>query len=364
MHNNIRQAADILCSGGLVAFPTETVYGLGADPRNPDAVKKVFAVKGRPLDHPLIVHISSADELENWAVNIPAGAFKLARHFWPGPLTIVLDKHPAVSSLVTGGQQTIAIRAPNHPLTLALLQHFGHGIVGPSANSYGRLSPTTAAHVAQDLGGLVDCILDGGPCAIGIESTIVHFLDGKAQILRQGNISSIDISNVLGKPMAAANATSSVRVPGSSKAHYAPRKPLFLIASDELQQAVASFQQQPQSQPNKYGYLCWQTAPISTPNATWIKAANDPVAYAKNLYAILHQLDANPAVATIVVEAPPQLPAWSAVQDRLTRASVATIAARQLQSESAQQTSNHQQAQHCNRFTQTAKIPALTEEDN
>jgi tRNA threonylcarbamoyl adenosine modification protein (Sua5/YciO/YrdC/YwlC family) len=186
----IEAAAAILRQGGVVAFPTETVYGLGADASNPDAVRRIFQIKGRPADHPLIVHLSDKSQLGHWAREVPEAARLLAEHFWPGPLTLILSRNKHVSDAVTGGQDTVGLRVPGHPVALALLRAMGPAaaLAAPSANRYGRISPTTAAHVREELGDSVDMILDGGPCEVGLESTIVSFTGDTATVLRPGGI--------------------------------------------------------------------------------------------------------------------------------------------------------------------------------
>jgi tRNA threonylcarbamoyl adenosine modification protein (Sua5/YciO/YrdC/YwlC family) len=200
--NEVVRAAALLRAGELVAFPTETVYGLGADASNPGAIARIFAAKGRPADHPLIVHLPDAGQLERWAVDIPEAAHGLAAAFWPGPLTLILRRHPSVSDAITGGQDTVGLRVPNHPLALQLLREFGGGVAAPSANRFGRISPTTAAHVRDELGAAVSMILDGGPCAVGIESTILDLSAGRARILRPGMLDAAAIAAVLGYPPA------------------------------------------------------------------------------------------------------------------------------------------------------------------
>jgi L-threonylcarbamoyladenylate synthase len=195
--DSIQQAAQLLRKGRLVAVPTETVYGLGADATNPEAIKKIFAAKGRPADHPLIVHIPDASYLNAWAVDIPDSALILAERFWPGPLTLVLKKQPDVPLEVTGGQETIALRVPNHPVALNLLKVFGGGIAAPSANRFCRISPTQASHVAEELGDKVDLILDGGACQVGLESTIVDLSSGNPKLLRPGQIGKAEIEELL-----------------------------------------------------------------------------------------------------------------------------------------------------------------------
>lgn len=319
MQKKITHAINILNAGGLVAFPTETVYGLGADARNEQAIRKVFAAKGRPLDHPLIVHIGSIEQLNYWAINIPEIARSLATAFWPGPLTFILQKHPKVSNLITGNQDTIAIRIPRHPLTLTMLQQFGSGIVGPSANTYGRISPTSAQHVQQDLGNKVDYILDGGQCEIGIESTIINITTDTPQILRQGVITQDDIAKILGNSLALTKVMQNylIRVPGSAETHYAPTKPLYLVPAQEFLATVNSMLRQNLN----YCYLSFQPYPLNNNKIIWLQAKNQPQLYAKDLYTYLHQLDATSNTEGIIVEMPPEQPEWYAIIDRLTRAS-------------------------------------------
>ena len=236
--NDIPRAVALLRQGELVALPTETVYGLGADALNPAAVAKIFAAKGRPSDHPLIVHLADAEQIVDWARDIPREAIALARAFWPGPLTLILKKEEGVPDIVTGGQDTVGLRVPNHPVALELLRAFGGGVAAPSANRFGRISPTTAEHVRQELGERVPLILEGGACQVGLESTILDLSRDVPVILRPGAIGVDDIARVIGRrprlrgeeqqPDAAP------RVSGALAAHYAPRTPLELVASAEL----------------------------------------------------------------------------------------------------------------------------------
>jgi L-threonylcarbamoyladenylate synthase len=225
----VSRAADLLRAGELVAFPTETVYGLGADASNPQAVARIFAAKGRPADHPLIVHLPDTSHLHRWAVDIPEAAHKLAAAFWPGPLTLILKRHPSVSEAITGGQDTVGLRVPNHPLALQLLREFDGGVAAPSANRFGRVSPTTAAHVREELGDAVALILDGGPCTVGIESTILDLSGGEARILRPGMLDAEAIAGVLGALPFVGGTQNAPRVSGSLEAHYAPQTPLRLV---------------------------------------------------------------------------------------------------------------------------------------
>jgi L-threonylcarbamoyladenylate synthase len=305
----IQQAVILLQQGGLVAFPTETVYGLGADARNVAAVAKVFAVKGRPRSHPLIVHLANLQQCEAWVARMPQAAAKLAQAFWPGPLSLILPKHPAVLPEITGGQNSIALRVPQHPVTLQLLERFGSGIVGPSANRYGQLSPTTAAHVTTALGAEIDLVLDGGPCQVGIESTIVYFEDEQPYITRLGSISAAAIASVLDGLLPSLN-YQLVRAPGNVAKHYATSCPLLLIDGSALAQATALD-----------GVLSFQARPATTavPVLHWCHLSRDPVVYAQTMYDSLHKLETL-GVARIFVEQPPADSAWAAINDRLSRA--------------------------------------------
>ena len=310
----LTRAVATLRAGGLVAFPTETVYGLGADASNETAIKKVFAAKGRPHDHPLIVHIASAAQLNEWARDIPPTAHTLAKNFWPGPLTLILKRAPGVSDLVTGGQDTVAMRVPAHPLAQALLKAFGGGIVGPSANRFGRVSATTAEHVRQEFGDAVDCIIDGGACEVGIESTIVDLSGAKPALLRPGIITTAQIESVLGKALIAPNAQSP-RAPGTLEKHYAPRTPVMLVEADLIDELSRSFARQGK----RVAVLARNARQPLIDKLVWIAAPEAPAGYAHDLYANLRQLDAAEC-DVMLVEEPPSAMEWAAVRDRLGRA--------------------------------------------
>jgi len=314
----ISRAARLLREGQLVSFPTETVYGLGADARNAAAVQKIFAAKKRPADHPLIVHIADASVLPRWARSIPAGARALADAFWPGPLTLILPKARDVGDIVTGGQDSVGLRVPGHPVAQALLAQFaslgGEGIAAPSANRFGRVSATTAQHVADDFGEEVAVILDGGPCRHGIESTIVAFTAGEASVLRPGALSVEEIVRVLGRPPQAAD-LGSPRAPGTLATHYAPRTPARLMPSPDLAAALAQL-----AHPGAHiVVLAHSVAQPPDFEGTWFDAPAHDTAYAQQLYANLRALDAL-AADEIWIEAPPDGPEWHAVRDRLRRA--------------------------------------------
>jgi len=309
----IEKAAEILRAGGLVAFPTETVYGLGADASNPVAVKKIFAAKGRPADHPVIVHIADMSELKHWAAEVPRAAWLLAEKFWPGPLTMVLKRSPHVNDLISGGQNSIGLRVPGHPVAQQLLKAFGGGIAAPSANKFGRLSPTTAEHVREELGNAVEMVLDGGPCDVGIESTIVDLTREPPAILRPGRVSAQQIADALLVPLGE-SAADRPRVPGSLASHYAPRAPLKLVQPDEIENYVRRQVVQP-----PVAVVARRGRPRDSKVALWQVAPETPEEYARLLYASLRRLD-DAGCRLIVVEALPLLPEWAAVRDRLDRA--------------------------------------------
>jgi L-threonylcarbamoyladenylate synthase len=318
--SEIERAAAILRAGGLVAFPTETVYGLGADASNPDAVAKIFAAKGRPQDHPLIVHLAGVELLGQWAADIPAAAQQLAAAFWPGPLTLILKRAAGVPDCITGGQDTVGLRIPGHAVALELLRAFAgeaggrsfSGIAAPSANKFGRISPTAAAHVRAELGEAVDCILDGGECEIGIESTIVDLSRGRPVLLRPGQITAAQIAAVLGAEVEAADAAAP-RAPGALASHYAPRTPLYLVSAAELSARLSALRGQ------KTAVLARSEAPSGLKDVYWQEAPRAVAGYAHELYASLRRLDAL-GCAAILVEVPPPVPGWQGVNDRLRRA--------------------------------------------
>ena len=317
--NDIDNAVAILRSGGLVAFPTETVYGLGGDAANPAAVRRIYETKGRPADHPVIVHVADAVQVANWACDIPDAAHRLARRFWPGPLTLVLKRARGVGDFVTGGQDTVAVRVPSHPVAQQLLRRFGGGIAAPSANRFGRVSATTAAHVRQEFGAAVECVLDGGEADVGIESTIVDLSGGKPRLLRPGWITAAAIEEALEEGVVASGA-GAPRAPGTLAAHYAPRTPLAIAERDLLLELAASLVRQGR----RVAVLALSSARPLDP-VFWIVAPADPAGYAHTLYANLRQADESGCDA-LVVERPPQTPAWAAINDRLSRAAAGTAA--------------------------------------
>lgn len=312
----IAEAAAILRGGGVVAFPTETVYGLGADAANVGAVRRVFAIKGRPADHPLIVHLAAADALDDWARAIPDAARELARTYWPGPLTLVLPRRAHVADAVTGGQDSVALRVPAHPVALQLIAAAG-ALVAPSANRFGRVSPTTAAHVRDELGGAVDLVVDGGPCTVGVESTIVSLLGTVPTLLRPGAITPAQIEAVLGEPLARRG--EGVRAPGVLPAHYAPATPLQLVARKDLATHVARLVEHGL----RVGVLpLGEPVPGVPVEVRQLPMPGEADACARALYATLRAVDAA-GLDILLVEIPPDRPAWLAVRDRLGRAAKA-----------------------------------------
>jgi L-threonylcarbamoyladenylate synthase len=317
---DIDHAVAVLRGGGLVAFPTETVYGLGADASNSDAVRKIFAAKGRPHDHPLIVHVADAVQLANWAREIPEAAHKLAKKFWPGPLTLILRRLPSVDKFVTGGQNTVALRVPSHRIAQALLRGFGGGVAAPSANRFGRVSATTAEHVRREFGGTVNCVLDGGAADVGIESTIVDVSGAQPALLRPGWITVQQLEEALGAPLAAPDLRSP-RAPGTLAQHYAPQTPLTLVERDLLAGLAGSLTRQGK----RVAALVFSAARPLLPGLTWIAVPEDAAGYAHALYANLRRLD-EAGCDAILVEKPPQDAAWAAINDRLTRAATGSAA--------------------------------------
>jgi L-threonylcarbamoyladenylate synthase len=318
----ITMAVQLLQQGQLVAFPTETVYGLGADAENVEALNRLYTVKGRPKGHPVIVHLADGKHLPDWASEIPDEAWQLANAFWPGPMTLILKRHARVPDAVTGGQETVGLRVPNHPVALQLLEAFGGGIAAPSANRFGRLSPTCATHVESDLGQDVGLILDGGHCPVGVESTIVAFKDGKPIILRPGMITAEQIEQALhaGFTPDEGSTLAPIRAPGTLVSHYAPHTPLRLLSPEELQRALLQLNP---VDPTAYriGVLTWHGLVDAgqSANLQSMVLPDEPAAYARGLYAALRDLDGH-NLREIWVEAVPTSGAWAAVSDRLCRA--------------------------------------------
>lgn len=308
-------AADIIRRGGLVAFPTETVYGLGANALDADAVRRIFLAKGRPDNNPLIAHVPDALVARELVAEWPQRAERLAERFWPGPLTLVLPKQPVVPDLVTAGLPAVAVRVPSHPVALALLRATAMPIAAPSANRFTELSPTTADHVAQSLGERVDLILDGGPTTVGIESTVLDLTGPVPRLLRPGMVTLAELEQTVGAIASPPVVTGSgPRLsPGMHERHYAPRAPLILVTPADVEREAA-----------RGGGM--QVGALVLSDLVWpvqhpMRMPNDPAEYASRLYAALHSLD-ELGCHLILVERPPDAPAWLGVHDRLKRAAV------------------------------------------
>ena len=312
------QGARLLAAGELVAFPTETVYGLGADATSESAVAKIFAAKGRPTDHPLIVHFHEPAQLSFWAGEVPDAARDLARSFWPGALTLVLRRSKHIPAAVTGGQDTVALRCPSHPVAQELLREFarlGSGAVAaPSANKFGHVSATTAQHVRDEFGpGLF--VIEGGESEIGLESTIVDVSRGAPVLLRPGGITRARLAAALRMEVRERDAAAP-RASGTLEAHYAPRAPLVLVDAATIDREARS---------GRVAILALHVPPFAVPSKSWITAPVNAVGYGHQLYASLRKLDATGA-QRILVEAPPEGAAWEAVNDRLRRAAAGAAA--------------------------------------
>lgn len=327
-YEDIVAAAQRLAQGRLVAFPTETVYGLGADAENPVAVARIYAVKRRPANHPVIVHLAPDTDPEYWVTAVPPLARQLMAAFWPGPLTLILPRAPRIPAVVSGGQDSVGLRCPSHPVAQMLLHLFAAlkphgcgGVAGPSANRFGQVSPTRAEHVRREfpeLDAQALMILEGGESQVGIESTILDLsrLDRgiPPTLLRPGGISALQLAEVLGDLPAQPDAAAP-RVSGSLKAHYAPRTPLSLATADALAHLDAAG--------GRVAAVALGAAPAcAAPGIDWLVMPADPAAYAHRLYAMLRELDAG-GYDRIVLQRPPADPAWQGVNDRIGRAAAA-----------------------------------------
>jgi L-threonylcarbamoyladenylate synthase len=316
----IARAAEALAAGELVAFPTETVYGLGARADDDAAVARIFAAKGRPADHPLIVHVADAADAQAFASAWPEPARRLAEAFWPGPLTVIVPRRPEIGAASAGGQASIGLRCPGHPVARALLAAARArgvpGVSGPSANRFGRISPTCAAHVREEFGDAL-AIVDGGECEAGIESAIVDCTRGAPALLRPGVLTRAQLEAVLGAPLRAPG-DDAPRASGTLEAHYAPRAKLRLMPAAQLR---AALQVLPKSTVNPVAVYSRTVAPGASVRASRAMP-DEPIAAAHQLFAALRELDASGA-SLIWVEAPPDGPAWEGVRDRLQRAAAA-----------------------------------------
>lgn len=316
---DIAEAAGVLRGGGLVAFPTETVYGLGADASNDAAVARIFAAKGRPTTHPLIVHLAPEARLDDWAADVPEAARVLAARAWPGPLTILLPRGPRVSRAATGGSPAVGLRVPAHPVAVALLRAFGGGVAAPSANRFGAVSPTTADHVASDLGDRVDYLLDGGPCPVGVESTIVDLSRGRPVLLRPGGLSRPAVEALIG-PLGDPDADAPA-APGTLASHYAPRARVIAVPPDDVPRAVGEARASLGGS-GRVAVLAAQRAFSGWPGLAAdlvVPLPDDVEGMARGLYAALRALD-DAGVEVVIAALPAADGLGEAVVDRLVRA--------------------------------------------
>jgi L-threonylcarbamoyladenylate synthase len=317
--DDVGEAVRVLRAGGLVALPTETVYGLGADADNPQAVGRVYAVKGRPANHPVIVHLATTGDVHEWAVDVPAWADRLADGFWPGPLTLVLRRSDRAADHVTGGQDTIGLRVPEHPIMRAVLTGFGGTIAAPSANRFGRVSPTTAAHVLAELGDrldpMTDKILDGGACRVGVESTIVDATSGFPRLLRPGAVTVEAIEQCIGLALLAPAA--GVRAPGTLATHYAPHADVVLAEPTDVADVIARVLG---ARAGSVGLIALSDVPVDpTTPVVRLLAPTSAVDLARDLYAALRRAD-DLGLDVVVAVLPPDTEVGTAVRDRLLRA--------------------------------------------
>jgi L-threonylcarbamoyladenylate synthase len=318
----IDRAVEILRTGGLVAFPTETVYGLGADATNPAAVRRIFAAKGRPATNPLIAHVADEQTARRYAADWPQEASILARKFWPGPLTLVVGKSAVIATEVSAGRETVGLRAPDHPLALEMLRAFGGAVAAPSANRSTRVSPTTAQHVRDELGPSVDLILDGGPCRVGIESTVLDLSGDLPAILRPGAVTRHEIESLIGPVelfQGSADIAKAASSPGQHAIHYAPRAPAYRFSREDMEPLLRWLTGH---ENRAMTAMFVGETPLSLKTVAFqlsIEAPTNPDDYARELYAALRRLDL-PGVDGILVEMPPDRPEWAAVRDRIMRA--------------------------------------------
>lgn len=322
MDELIGKAVRILRGGGVVAIPTETVYGLAADATNAEAVRRIFQIKGRPATNPLIVHVVDADVARRFARSWPAAAGKLAERFWPGPITLVAPKSAAIVLEATAGLDTVGLRAPDHPLTLELLRAFDGAVAAPSANRSNRVSPTTADDVRQELGDAVDLVLDGGPCRVGIESTVLDLTRNPPAILRPGAITRQQIEAVIG-PVEAEHSSvapeQAARSPGQQAVHYAPRTPAYRYEPPDAARVVEWCSRYPN---RRAALLAIHVDPVAaglSEARVLVPMPPAPDEYARQLYSQLRRADAM-GLAAMFIELPPATAPWAAVRDRLRRA--------------------------------------------
>ncbi len=310
------KALELIQSGEVIALPTETVYGLAADVKKPEAIKKIFKAKNRPPNHPLIVHIHDVDDLFFWAEKIPLTAFVLAKAFWPGPLTLILKKSNQVSSIITGGLDSVALRVPSHPVFLKVLKTLGTALAAPSANIHKKISPTTAQQVVESLYGKIPAVLDGGPCLFGLESTILDLTGKVPRILRPGPITKKMLEKTLRQDVLSLKMHQE-SVPGNMSEHYQPQTPLYIVNSEDLKKTLCE-------KNSKIVLLHISPLDFDSADIVSIKMPSNNILYARNLYKRLFELD-KLSLKKIVVEEPPGDSSWDHIRDRLSKASFKSI---------------------------------------
>ncbi|MCZ3388507.1 MAG: threonylcarbamoyl-AMP synthase [Actinomycetia bacterium] len=314
--HDVRDAVAALRGGGLVALPTETVYGLAGDARSPSAIAGIFAAKGRPSTHPVIVHLPDAGVIDRWATAVPHWASSLADALWPGPLTLIVNRADDVLDAVTGGQPTVGLRVPAHPLTLEVLRQFGDGLAAPSANRYGHVSPTTVEHVMAELGEVLDAgrdvVLDGGRCPVGVESTIIGAWDDTPRLLRAGAVTALQVAEVTGREVSIADG--GVRTPGTTAAHYAPTARVLAVEADAVPDALNEVV-------GPFGLIALSNVLVPAIDHVRLAAPANAAEYAFALYAALHAAD-DAGLDVVVAVLPPDAGVGHAVRDRLHRAAI------------------------------------------
>ncbi len=336
LEEQISRGIQCLRRGGIIGFPTETVFGLGADAANANAIARIYEAKSRPREHPLILHLGELRDLERWVHEVPTSAESLANKFWPGPLTMILKAEPNQGREFRGDNNSVAVRVPAHPVAQALIRGLGNGIVAPSANRFGRLSPTTAQHVSDELGEKIDMVIEGPTCPIGIESTIVDLTEKVPVILRPGHIDEKQISQALGQEVLTVESKTN-KAPGSYPVHYAPNTPLTVLYRDDMEKFLHN-----DANGISVAVLGRSKRPYFSSAAVWQVAPFSPAAYAQNLYGLLRRLD-HSGCDLIAVEEPPHRMSWFAIHDRLKKSSIPKIALAEFIKSQSRNNLNHDQ---------------------
>ncbi|MBM3360923.1 MAG: threonylcarbamoyl-AMP synthase [Betaproteobacteria bacterium] len=308
---DITKASQLLSDGKLVAIPTETVYGLAADATNISAINKIFEVKKRPQSHPLILHLKSIEQINDWATDIPSDVHILAKHFWPGPISLLLKKHSGAPTEITGGSDKICIRIPDHPVTLSLLTIFNKGIVAPSANLFGRVSPTSAKHVLDDLDGKISAILDGGQCKVGLESTIIDLTQTQPRIVRPGGLPIDDIEKVLNKKILT-HLNFEEKIPGNVLNHYQPRASVHAYEKSHIEQLINDIL--------KNKSILLHLSDVDNKSIDTRQMPKDAYQYGQVFYSTLRLMD-DKKYEKIYIELPPETLEWHTIHDRIKKAS-------------------------------------------